>query len=97
MIVNERYLSLAAWLASMIAAYFWPGGYWLLAATTVNLLHFRFIDWWCGASLRTRVMTILKEDLASHEQRLARMEKEVADIKDAQLKFAASFRGRALP
>jgi hypothetical protein len=94
----ERTLSLAAWFASMAVAYFWPEGNWLVLATTINLLHYRFVDWWCGASLRTRVMNVLKDELTMQHTMLAEMRKDVDDIKESQNKMISSFRtGRSLP
>jgi hypothetical protein len=97
--MNERIISLAVWFASMVAAYFFPHvGTWLVLATTVNLLHYRFVDWYSGSSFRTRVMSVLDEALAEHDRRVSAMEKDVADIKESQNKIIQSFRtGRTLP
>jgi hypothetical protein len=83
----------------MVAAYFIGElGYWLVGATTINLLHFRFVDWWTGASFRHRVIELIAVELDSCHERLDGMRKDVDDIKESQNKMIATFRtGRNLP
>lgn len=94
---SDRILAQGAWVASLLAVYWLPFGYWLVAATTANLLHERFTAWWAGTCLQDRVRGFLTPDIALWEARLTAMEKDVADVKDAQVRMIGTVRGRQLP
>ena len=58
--------------------------YWVVQATTVNLLHSRYSSYFAGTTLQGRVMHFLADDLAAHNTRLdTSMEKNVDDIRES--------------
>jgi len=99
--VNDVYegLSWLAWFATLALAYYWPvpTATWLVLAATVNLLHVRYVAWWVGPPLRERVQAAVADELALMRGQLESMDKDVADIKESQVRMMGAARGRNLP
>jgi hypothetical protein len=93
----EGQLATLIWLASLALANWYPATMWVVLATTINLLHSRYSSYFAGTTLKSRVMGFLNESLADYRTRFAAMEKDVADVKEAQIKIAGAWRGRNLP
>jgi hypothetical protein len=93
----EGQLATLIWIASLALAHWYPSSYWVLLATTLNLLHARYSSYFAGTTLQARVTGFLADDIAEHNARLDQMTKDVADVKEAQVKIAGAWRGRNLP
>jgi hypothetical protein len=93
----EGQLATLIWIGSLALAHWYPSSYWVLLATTLNLLHARYSSYFAGTTLQDRVTGFLNDTLAEHRTRLDAMAKDVADVKEAQIKIAGAWRGRQLP
>jgi hypothetical protein len=93
----EGQLATLIWIASLALAHWYPNTYWVVLATTVNLLHSRYSSYFAGTTLQSRVMDFLNDSLTVQQNRLTAMEKSVDDIKESQMKIAGAWRGRNLP
>lgn len=93
----EGQLATLAWFGSLALAHWYPHSYWVVLATTINLLHQRYTAYFAGTTLQTRCIGFLTDAFAEQHTRLTAMEKSVEDIKEAQMKIAGAWRGRNLP
>ena len=85
------------WLASLVLAALWPWTMWLVLATTLNLLCIRYIHWFAGLPFRERLRRAVTEDMLGMNSRIESMEKDVADIRESQVRMQGAWRGRNLP
>lgn len=69
----------------------------LVRIAAENLMHARDVLHNAGAEFERRVHDVIAEELAGNDLRLAQMEKDVADVKEAQVGIAGAFRGRKIP
>lgn len=90
----DRWIALTAFLAALVATYFWPGAVWALAATTLNLIHERSMEYAAGSPFADRVRQVLKTEVSSFDQRIAGLEKMVGDVKESQQQIIGAVAGR---
>lgn len=90
-------IALCAWLAAAALALWYPNGVWLFAAASVNVLVQRFIEFNAGGEFVSRVHDAVGLEFHEQNRKLEQMSKDVADVKEAQIKIAGNFRGRSLP
>jgi hypothetical protein len=88
-------LALLAFFACLIASSVWPMAQWALAAATVNLLHQRFSAYYGGDRLQMRVRAVLSSEIDGWETRVAKMERVIEDIREAQAKTVSVLSGRS--
>jgi hypothetical protein len=93
----EQLLAWLVWVASLAATFWLPWAYWLIAATTLNLIHQRYTDWFAGRELQRRVRDHLAADIDRWTAQLEAMAGDLADVKEVQAKMIGTLRGRNLP
>lgn len=95
--LSDFNIALYAWLFSLVVAWVLPDTLPVVAATTFNLCYQRYILYNAGAKLAHRVREILQDDMNQYSARFHKLEKDVFDVKDAQIAIAGQFRGRGHP
>src|SRR4051794_12758795 len=86
-------ISLAAWLGSIAATFWFPPSIFVVAATSFNLWHQRKTLYEAGREFEARVKTVLDADWQKAEQRIAAVEKSKKDVVSAQNPTAAGLSG----
>lgn len=77
-------ISLAVWLASAVATYWFHPAILIFGGATFNLWHQRTILFNAGAEFAQRVKDTLAADIAKFDERMRRVELDAKSVKDAQ-------------
>lgn len=68
-----------------------------VVAAGFQVWHARRVMHDAGKPFTDRVHEVLRDDITKFNVRLAEMEREVSDVKEAQVGIAGAFRGRRMP